>query len=250
TSVHSFMGVAWKYLKPWPLSSLYRVLEARGIFRDRATVMQVPSFFLQALIKEETGEDTVVIQNFFTQAQKQAISTKTKKAIAAMKKGKHTLVVGSLLRVKNFSLVIRAVAQVDATLWIVGTGPEEENLRALAKKEAPKKVRFLGDINAYEVQELMKRVNALAVTSYNESFSIVALEAAAQGACIIGTPVGIVPELIHEDWQIINDVDTLAYAMDRAKRKAPTKLLAYDKEKIIGAFIGLYKRLKCGKVVE
>lgn len=246
TSVHSYMGSAWKYLKPWPMSALYTVLERRIIKRDRADVLQVPSWFLEALIKQEAGEECTVIPNFLPATpQKNPLSAKVKHAAKQMSKGKHILMVGSLLKVKNIPLAIKAVATIDATLWIAGFGPEEVRLKALAKKEAGKKVKFLGEIERHEARVLMSKADAVAVTSHNESFSLVALEAVAEGACLIGTPVGIVPELIHEDWQIINDVDTLAFAMDKARRKTPTNMPAYDKEKIVTAFIGLYKRLVC-----
>ena len=110
------------------------------------------------------------------------------------------------------------------------------------------KVHFLGELNAFEQQELMKKISALVITSYNEAFSSAALRATSLGACVIGTPVGILPELVREDWQVINDVDTLAHAMEKARRGSPAKLAGYDKEKLLKAQIGLYKRLLCLRV--
>lgn len=66
-----------------------------------------------------------------------------------------------------------------AVLWVIGTGPMEDELRL----SAPEGVQFLGKISESEKMERLARAHVLILTSVREGWGLVVTEAAA-----VGTP--------------------------------------------------------------
>jgi glycosyltransferase involved in cell wall biosynthesis len=72
---------------------------------------------------------------------------KVKQALKLKKENIVITFIGRLLRVKGISYLIEAIAKIneDFILLIVGSGPDESDLKELvAKKGLDEKVRFLG----------------------------------------------------------------------------------------------------------
>ena len=86
------------------------------------------------------------------------------------------LVVSALIPYKRIDLAVEAATRLDRRLVVVGTGPEESRLRALAGPS----VTFLGYRSDTEVAGLYRRCRAL-VFPVVEDFGIAPLEAAAAG---------------------------------------------------------------------
>jgi glycosyltransferase involved in cell wall biosynthesis len=86
------------------------------------------------------------------------------------------LVVSALVPYKRVDLAVRAATRANRRLIVVGRGPEEARLRALAGPS----VSFLGWRSDAEVAELYARCRAVLFPSV-EDFGIVPLEAAAAG---------------------------------------------------------------------
>jgi len=86
------------------------------------------------------------------------------------------LVVSALVPYKRVDLAVRAATRAGRRLLVVGRGPEEARLRALAGPS----VSFLGWRSDAEVAELYARCRAVLFPSV-EDFGIVPLEAAAAG---------------------------------------------------------------------
>jgi glycosyltransferase involved in cell wall biosynthesis len=86
------------------------------------------------------------------------------------------LVVSALVPYKRVDLTIAAAGRLDRRLVVVGTGPEEARLRAMAGPG----VTFLGWRSDAEVAELYARCRAVLFPSV-EDYGIVPLEAAAAG---------------------------------------------------------------------
>jgi glycosyltransferase involved in cell wall biosynthesis len=97
----------------------------------------------------------------------------------------HYLVVSALVPYKRVDLAIRAAARLRRRLVIVGSGPEEARLRALAGPE----VTFLGWRPDAEVAQLYARCRAVLFPCV-EDFGIVPLEAAAAGRPTIALAAG------------------------------------------------------------
>jgi glycosyltransferase involved in cell wall biosynthesis len=101
---------------------------------------------------------------------------------------------GRLLQNKNIDVLLRAVAilktkKPDIKLFIIGDGPEKQNLESLASVlKIEKNVNFFGffeDNN--KVYGLMKSSKVFVLPSTREGFGIVALEANACGIPVITT---------------------------------------------------------------
>src|SRR2546425_12493927 len=95
------------------------------------------------------------------------------------------LVVGALVPYKRIDLAVGAATRVGRRLVVVGTGPEEARLRAMAGPT----VTFLGWRSDAEVAGLYARCRALLFPGV-EDFGITPLEAAAAGRPTIALAAG------------------------------------------------------------
>lgn len=108
--------------------------------------------------------------------------------------------VGNLARKKDHPTLLRAFARVSETLpavqlLVIGTGPEEAELRALAHRlHLDRKVRFLG--MREDVLELLPALDTFVMSSVHEGLSIAIIEALATGVPVVSTDVGGIPQLI------------------------------------------------------
>jgi len=120
----------------------------------------------------------------------------------------YILSVGRLVPRKGHDLLIEAFAQLDqlrhgtVQLVIVGSGPEEEQLRKIAQKNmVTKNVRFLSEVPDKQLPALYAAADIFALTPHDnaqdqEGYGMVYVEAAAMGTPAIGTAVGGVPEAV------------------------------------------------------
>ena len=110
------------------------------------------------------------------------------------------LFIGELRPIKGVDLLLRALADLKSkrrvTATIVGSGPEMDNLQALAGKLGiGGQVTFAGALPARDAFALGR---IMVVPSLAESFPYVVLEAAAAGLPLISTSVGGIPEIVAE----------------------------------------------------
>ena len=111
------------------------------------------------------------------------------------------LAVSRLAPEKNISLALQVLALVrnrfpDTGLVIVGSGSEENKLRALVKKlNLEGAVAFVGWQN--DLASFYKTSNVFIQTSLFEGYGLALVEAGLSGLPIITTPVGIARELEH-----------------------------------------------------
>jgi len=130
--------------------------------------------------------------------------------------------VASLTPVKDQATLLRAFALVsrrlpDARLSIAGEGPLRAGLegRAAALGIADRVV-FLGAVPHGDLPDLYRQADLFVLSSRFESQAMVVLEAAASGCPIVGTTVGILPQL-QEGSQAVAPADPegLAAAVSR-----------------------------------
>lgn len=110
------------------------------------------------------------------------------------------LVVARLTQEKNVSLALEVLAKIrtqfpDAGLVIVGAGPEEGNLKALAKKlTIDSNIAFAGwqeNVTSY-----YRTANLFLQTSLFEGYGLALVEAGLSGLPVVTTAVGLAGELI------------------------------------------------------
>jgi rhamnosyl/mannosyltransferase len=120
-----------------------------------------------------------------------------RKKVDDLKDGLPTvLFVGRLVHYKGVEVLIRAMEQQNARLWIVGTGPLEQSLRKLAREKGiGDKVMFLGHVPDEELVAYYHACDIFALPSITnqEMFGLVQLEAMACRKPVISTdlPTGV-----------------------------------------------------------
>ena len=117
--------------------------------------------------------------------------------------GPVVLSVGNLIPIKGHEFLIRAVAAFAPefpalTLEIIGRGPEESRLQALARQLGiGNRVRFLGLKSRQEVAAAMRRCTVFALPSRYEGLGCVYLEAMSVGKPVIGCRGQGIAEIIQ-----------------------------------------------------
>ena len=106
---------------------------------------------------------------------------------------------------KGFDLLLRALAQavaagLDATLTLVGSGPEHGRLAALARPLG-ERVRRVPAVPRAQLWGFMDEAHAVVVPSRREGLGLVAAEALARGRPVVASRTGGLPELLAAPWR-------------------------------------------------
>lgn len=158
--------------------------------------------------------------------------------------------VASLMPVKNHALLLRAFRHVsaevpEARLRLVGDGPLKTELMRLAEGL---NVEFLGEVDHGALPEVYRRADVFVQTSRHEAQGMTVLEAAACGVPVVGTPVGVLPEigLVAEDEGdlaqrlivLLRDAPRRKALGEAARKKAEVE---YALASTVERFMGLYR---------
>ncbi|HSQ33535.1 MAG TPA: glycosyltransferase, partial [Peptostreptococcaceae bacterium] len=191
------------YLLPFKSSSWKSIFEK--ILNKADKVLTVSSYnkgFLEKLVEDKSK--IAVIYN--------GISPKLfypmKKSDARMElkidsKKRICVSVGNIIKIKGHEDLIRAISLLpkeynDVSLYIVGSGHLRSELEKLARElNIQDRVFFVGVKPHFEIVKWMNIADLFVLPSLKEGASVVTLEALACGIPVIGTKVGIVPEVIN-----------------------------------------------------
>ena len=108
--------------------------------------------------------------------------------------GTRYIYVGSLIRRKHLDVVIKAFSKVAGekdSLIVVGGGPEEANLKALAAQvRSGNKIQFTGRVSRDQALAYMKSNHVFTLISDDETYGMVYIEAMLQGCLTIASRKG------------------------------------------------------------
>lgn len=127
--------------------------------------------------------------------------------------------VGNLIPIKAFNLLIEAFSQVkdNAELYIIGDGPEKENLNSqINTLNLDSKVKLLGRLNRNEINKIYQNSHVFVLPSQSETFGVSYIEAMYAGLPVIATRCGGPESFVNESNGLlvpINDTNELALAM-------------------------------------
>jgi glycosyltransferase involved in cell wall biosynthesis len=114
--------------------------------------------------------------------------------------GDYFLFVGRLANDKGVKYLIEAMNLLprEIPLRIVGTGPQEEEFKALAQKYELNNITFVGHKKRHElVDEYRNCIASLLPCYWFEAFGLVIVEAFTQGKPVLASKVGAIPEIIE-----------------------------------------------------
>jgi glycosyltransferase involved in cell wall biosynthesis len=113
--------------------------------------------------------------------------------------GSAFLYFGRVIRQKGVATLIRAVAAARKKLLVAGTGPELQEMRALASQLSAD-VTFLGHLGGQQLHDVIRSCRAVVLPSeWYENAPVSLLEAYTLGKPVMGARIGGIPELIREN---------------------------------------------------
>jgi glycogen synthase len=163
---------------------------------------------------------------------------------------------GRLVDDKGADLAIQSVSEltkrnIDVTLSIIGSGPEEEALRQLAKKESVgKNVHFVGTLKDESLVHALNQHQVMVVPSrWKEPFGLVALEGIACGCVVVGSdggglkdaigpcgatfPNGDLNSLVDALTRLLND----PRSVEKFRAEAPAHLERHTPQKVAAEYL-------------
>jgi rhamnosyl/mannosyltransferase len=188
---------------------LYQPLLTGFVRRADAVVGATPFHFSGStqLPAGERGPQRVVIPYGFEagEFQPSAASQSRLRELVAEKQavGGHALfALGRHVYYKGFDVLLKSMAEIDAVLWLGGTGPLTEELRAIARREGlAGKVRFVGRIPDDELVAYYEAADVFVLPSVAkaEAFGLVQLEAMYCRRPVVSCRLGTGVEWVNQD---------------------------------------------------
>lgn len=159
--IRPFLPFAMNYIRMWD-----------KISSDRVDYYIANSHNVAARIKKYYGAESTVLYP----------PVNTEVDFDLNQKGEYYLMLGRFLPYKHYDIVIEAFVKSGKPLHIVGSGPDEAKLKAIAKGKS--NIVFLGRMNDEEAREQFKESKAFIFAS-EDDFGIVPVEAMAAGKPVI-----------------------------------------------------------------
>lgn len=195
---------SWIIRKDWEGKELKTL---QDVYRNSNQIITVGES-LSSSIKRLTRSDNLDIkvvgnilpEEFYTESEAHVETTKQNSNF-------NIITVGSLDENKNHELAIRAINHLVKSgcdkyhLTIIGSGPKRQFLNDLINElQIQSSVTLLGQLNRKDVKEHMKHADLLLITSFVETFGVVAIEANACGLPVISTPCGGTKGIIENSY--------------------------------------------------
>jgi len=165
------------------------------------------------IVTLSTKQSDILLKNYDLKSILIPWGLNTNKITVQQNKTIDILGVGSLNKVKNFSLFIEIIAQLntqisDLKVEIIGDGTLKKVLiKQISDKNLNNIIRLKGQLTREDVYEQMAQSKILLHTSYYESFGMVFLEAMSTGMQIVSFDVGISKN--SDNWKVCSDKNAM-----------------------------------------
>lgn len=146
------------------------------------------------------------------------------------------LYVGRLSHEKGADVLVKAFRDVPGKLVVAGTGPQEQQVRALADE----RVEFLGHVERERLPELYARADCLVLPSRSEAWGMVLNEGAAAGLPLVATEAAgggydLIEPGINGYRVAVDDEAALAGALRAVAGDADWRLVAGERSRELTA---------------
>lgn len=122
------------------------------------------------------------------------------------------LAVGRLAHVKGFDILLEAwPEQIEASLVLLGEGPEHDRLENIIQRRGLRNVYLLG--HRADVREWMACADLMVISSRREGFPYVLIEALQAGLPVISTSVSGANEILSPAWLVPTESTVDMHAM-------------------------------------
>lgn len=139
-------------------------------------------------------EKITTINNFLNQNELSIAPNYTNKS--------YFLYIGRLSKEKSVITLLQAMSELprDIKLHIVGTGPEEENLKKYAEENKLHNIEFLGFKTGADIQdEYQNCIATILPCNWFEIFGMTNIESFANGKPVIASNIGGIPEIVEHN---------------------------------------------------
>ena len=182
--------------------------------------------------------------------------------------GKYFIYVGRLSFEKGIMTLLKAVKRnQEINLKIVGSGPQELEIKRYLELNRITNVELIGSKYGYELYDLMKYSKAVVVPSeWYENYPMVVIEAMALGKPVIASDLGGLSEMVDMEingWLVnAGNVDALKHVLQKVNSLAPEQIISIgqaarqkvehnnssDKyyESLMRAYLGIMAKYKLG----
>jgi rhamnosyl/mannosyltransferase len=190
----------------WAMA-LYQPLLTGFVRRADAVIGATPFHFSGSTQLPSGGPQRVVIPYGFEAAEFQPTAASARRLAALLREkqasgGRALFALGRHVYYKGFDVLIRAMAAIDAVLWLGGTGPLTEELKAIARRDGvADKVRFVGRIADDELIAYYEAADVFVLPSVEkaEAFGLVQLEAMYCRRPVVSCRLGTGVEWVNQD---------------------------------------------------
>lgn len=189
---------------------------------------------IKEIVEEKIGKSnkTEVLFNPCPQVKKSTINNKQNIILFA----------GTLMSLKGYEDLINAFALLgeykDWSLVFAGNGEIDKGELLSKKLGLESRVKFLGWVNGEEKEKIFREASIFCLPSYAEGFPMAVLDAWAYGIPVITTPVGGIPDIVHDgiNGLLFNagDVIMLSQQLEKLiKDKNLCESLVYESDKLV-----------------
>ncbi len=147
------------------------------------------------------------------------------------------LYVGRIDKLKGIQVLLKAWKDIkDEKLYIVGTGPYEEDAKKYVDNNSMNNVVFLGFKNKKDVMDIIEKSKALIIPSqWYEGFPMTIVESFHQGTPVIGSDIGNIPLVVNHQYNGLifqpSSSEDLRAKVNELKDKELLKKLAINARK-------------------
>ena len=200
---------SWEYKE-----DLYKSLQHSMLFSSDACIC-VSNWLYQTIIQldESLKKKISIIHNGVSKSTSNHIDN-------VFEVGKFKICcVGALIYRKGIDRIIEAIDRSkykdNIELYIIGNGSEKRNLVMMTENKHIS-ANFLNDLENKKAREWMRKCHLVVMPSREETFSITALEALAEGRCLLASRLGGFLELISdgENGFLFSEINELSNKID------------------------------------